>query len=144
MHKASLAPTWVSLFVRSQCNIAAMLFKTIYRWSKWNANRNLGVYGGINASGGVWRQQCPKMYDGNNALQKHIQMFEVYYSELYFCCILHLLSRLHLLQLKANIEEQPKAGEKNLPSCLVCVTVSIGLRLCTAAPPVVVLKIKPF
>ena len=28
---------------RPKCMMAAMLFKNIYRWSKWDANRNLGL-----------------------------------------------------------------------------------------------------
>ena len=63
-----------------KCMMAAMLFKNIYRRSKRDAkfaNRNLGLFEGINASGGVWRPkffsgvwryQCSKMYDGSNAL----------------------------------------------------------------------------
>ena len=65
-----------------KCMMAAMLFKNIYRRSKMDANRNLGLLKGIIVSGsvwrpkcfsGVWRHQCSKMYDGSNALQKYIQ-----------------------------------------------------------------------
>ena len=36
-----------------KCMMAAMLFKNIYRRSKWDAKSNLGLLEGINASGGV-------------------------------------------------------------------------------------------
>ena len=35
-----------------------MLFKNICRRTKWDANRNLGLQEGKNASGGVWRPKC--------------------------------------------------------------------------------------
>ena len=41
-----------------KCMMAAVLFENIYRRSEWNAHRNPEVYEGINASGGVSRQQC--------------------------------------------------------------------------------------
>ena len=41
-----------------KCMMAAMLFKNIHRRSKLDANRNLGLLKGRNASGGVWRLKC--------------------------------------------------------------------------------------
>ena len=37
---------------------------------KVECRQKFGVKKGITASGGVWRHQCSKMYDGSNALQK--------------------------------------------------------------------------
>ena len=39
-------------------NDGSNALQKIYRRSKWNAHRNLGVYKGINASGVVCRPKC--------------------------------------------------------------------------------------